>query len=215
MAGQGAACQNGGNSFWPQWTDPTEMPVPPFVPVLARFVHASPAMKAPLLMAAIILLAISAQLSLPVEPVPITLQSYTVITLAALMGWQLGGFSMLVYIGLGLSGLHIFSNGRGGLEVLSGMSAGFIIGFLVVTVLVGWLQENWGRGRIWPLLVLLALGHVVLMAIGAGWMAVLRGPAFAWEKGFVPFVPGAVLKTLVAWGTVLLVERLARPAGRA
>ncbi len=184
-----------------------------FTPVLARIAGRSSSLTAPVVMMAIILLAVSAQLSIPIEPVPITLQSYVVIALAALLGWKLGGIAVAIYIGLGVSGLHIFSNGRSGLEALRGASGGFIVGFLVVTLLVGWLVETWARGRAWPLLAVLALGHVVLLALGAGWMATLRGSAFAWEKGFLPFVPGAILKTVVAFGTVLLIERLAR--GRA
>lgn len=188
--------------------------MPDFVPVLARVAGRAHNTIGPVVLGAVILLAISAQLSIPIEPVPITLQSYVVIALAALLGWKLGGLAVAVYIGLGLSGLHIFSNGRGGLEVLSGPSGGFIVGFLVVTLLVGWLVETWARGRAVPLLATLALGHLVLMALGAGWMAALRGTAFAWEKGFLPFVPGAVIKTVVAWGTVLLIERLARGDGK-
>lgn len=160
-------------------------------------------------MGAVALLAWSAQLAIPIDPVPITLQSYVLITLAALLGWRLGGLAVAIYIGLGLAGLPVFSNGRGGLSMITGASAGFIAGFLVVTLLVGWLAQNRARLRPLPLFLTLALGHLVLMVMGAGWLAILRGGAFALEKGFLPFIPGAAIKTVAALATIIAVERLA------
>lgn len=187
---------------------------PAFRPALLRIAEHAPAWTAAVLIVSVALLAWSAQLSLPIQPVPITLQSYAVITLAALLGWRLGGIAVLVYVALGAFGLNVFSGGKSGMAVLAGPAGGFLVGFIVVAILVGALNELWAQGRILPLLVTLALGHVVLMAFGAAWMAYLRGMSFAIEKGTLPFLPGAAAKTVAALLTVLLVERLAgnRPA---
>lgn len=182
---------------------------PPFRPALARLADASNAWAVAGLVVGVALLAWSAQLSIPIQPVPITLQSYVLISLAALMGWQFGGLTVAIYLAAGLMGLPVFSGGRSGLAMLTGTSGGFIVGFLVTALLVGWLQENWARLRPLPLFGVLALGHLVLMAMGAGWIATKMGPVFALEKGFLPFLPGAVVKTIAALATVVAVERLA------
>ena len=53
------------------------------------------------------------------------------------------------------------------------------------------------------------LGHAVIMALGAGWLAWQKGLAFAIDKGTLPFLPGAVIKSIAVLATVIVVERLA------
>lgn len=186
----------------------TSLPAP-FRPVLGRLADASALWAVAALVAGVALLAWSAQLSIPIQPVPITLQSYVLITLAALMGWRLGGLTVAIYLAAGLMGLPVFSGGRSGLGMLTGTSGGFIVGFLVTALLVGWLQETWARLRPLPLLGVLAFGHLVLMVMGAGWIATKMGPAFALERGFLPYLPGAAVKTIAALATIIAAERLA------
>lgn len=185
-----------------------------FRPAFARLAAASPAWAAAVVIASVALLAWSARAVIPIPPVPITLQSYAVITLAALLGWQLGGLAALVYVGMGAAGFGVFSGGRSGLDMLTGPSGGFIVGFVVAAVVVGALEEHWARLRILPLFAVLALGHAVLLAMGAGWMAHQTSANYALQIGLLPFIPGAVVKSIAALATVILVERLggARPA---
>ncbi|MDI4662737.1 biotin transporter BioY [Xanthobacter autotrophicus] len=184
------------------------LPVAPFRPALARLADFSAAWAVAALVAGVALLAWSAQVSIPIQPVPITLQSYVLITLAALMGWRFGGLTVAIYLFAGLMGLPVFSGGRSGLGMLTGTSGGFIVGFLLTALLVGWLQETWARLKPLPLFAALALGHLLLMVLGAGWLATKMGPMAALEKGFLPFLPGAAVKTVAALATVILVERL-------
>ena len=79
----------------------------------------------------------------------------------------------------------------------------------MTALLVGWLQETWARLKPLPLFGVLALGHLLLMVIGTGWLATKVGLAAALEKSFLPLLPGAVVKTVAALATVILVERLA------
>lgn len=185
-----------------------------FRPALARLAGASPVWAAAVVIASVALIAWSARVIIPMPPVPITLQSYAVITLAALLGWQLGGLAALAYVGMGLAGFGVFSGGRAGMGMITGPSGGFIVGFVVAAIVVGALEERWARLRILPLFGVLLLGHAVLLALGAGWMAHLTTPNYALQIGLLPFIPGAVVKTIAALATVILVERLggARPA---
>jgi len=187
----------------------TTLPSGPFRPALARLSDHSSLWGLAAVIVGIALLAWSAQLSIPIQPVPITLQSYVLITLAALMGWQLAGLTVALYLAAGLLGLPVFSGWRSGIAMITGTSGGFIVGFLVTALLVAYLQETWARLRPLPLFGALALGHLVLMVLGASWLATKLGVPAAVQRGFLPFLPGAVVKTVAALATVILVERLA------
>jgi len=181
----------------------------PFRPAFQRLAEASFAWGAALVVGAVALIAWSAQFSLPVQPVPVTLQSYVLLTLAALLGWRLAALVAVAYVGLGAAGLPVFANHASGLAVLTGPSAGFLFGFVIAMIAVGAAQQYWARLRPLPLFAALALGHLALLLAGAGWMAIGPGLAFALEKGFLPFLPGAVVKSIAALATVIVVERLA------
>ncbi|MBB6309758.1 biotin transporter BioY [Xanthobacter tagetidis] len=181
----------------------------PFRPVFARLAEHTPAWSAAVVVVSVALIAWAAQLSIPVEPVPITLQSYAVLAIGALLGSRLALLALVAYVGLGLSGLHLFAGGRTGLDVLLGPSGGFLIGFIVAAVLVGRLQESWAKMNVVRLFGAILLGHAVIMALGAGWLAWQKGLAFAIDKGTLPFLPGAVIKSIAVLATVIVVERLA------
>ena len=139
------------------------------------------------------LLAASAQVSLPMWPVPATLQTLAVLLLGALGGSRLGAASVGLYILEGAMGLPVFANGTGGLAVLAGPTAGYLLGFLAAA----WLAGLSGRGLTRQAAVL-AAAHLVLFVPGVAWLAGFVG----WEKalvaGFAVFIPGTVVKTALA-----------------
>lgn len=139
------------------------------------------------------LLAASAQVSLPMWPVPATLQTLAVLLLGALGGSRLGAASVALYILEGAMGLPVFANGTGGLAVLAGPTAGYLAGFLAAA----WLAGLAGRGLPRQAAVLTAT-HLLLFVPGVAWLAGFVG----WEKalvaGFAVFIPGTVVKTALA-----------------
>jgi biotin transport system substrate-specific component len=80
------------------------------------------------LMAAV--LALLAQIALPLGPVPFTLQTIGVVAAALLLPRRNAVLAILTYTLLGLAGLPVFSGGRGGFGMLAGPSGGFLYGFL-------------------------------------------------------------------------------------
>ncbi len=83
------------------------------------------------------LTAIGAFISIPLGPVPITLQSFFVILSGILLGPKLGALSQVLYIFLGLIGIPIFSGFSGGLQHILKPSFGFIIGFVFAAYIAG------------------------------------------------------------------------------
>ena len=85
-----------------------------------------------------ILLVLSAKMQVPFWPVPMTMQTYVVLLLAATYGYRLGLVTIMLYLTEGLFGLPVFATG-GGLWYLLGPTGGYLMGFVVATAIVGWL----------------------------------------------------------------------------
>lgn len=147
-----------------------------------------------------------ARFYLPENPVPITFQTFGVLLTGAVMGARWGLFSILFWYFLGMASLPVFQGGnpRGygieGWEYLSDSpTAGYIIGFILATTVVGYLsQHGWNRGKsLWPIL----LGGLILYLPGLPWLAiksarVTQDTVFA--KGMYPFIPGDLVKIMMA-----------------
>jgi biotin transport system substrate-specific component len=148
-----------------------------------------------------LLLTLSAKMQVPFWPVPITMQTYVVLCLAAAYGWRLGVATMLLYLAEGAVGLPVFAGtpDKGiGLAYMMGPTGGYLIGFVAAAALVGWLAER-GWDRSIPRMALaMALGHVLILALGWAWLATLVGPAKAFAAGVAPFYWVTLVKTALA-----------------
>lgn len=149
------------------------------------------------------LLAASAQVSVPMWPVPATLQSMVVLLLGALGGPAMGLAAVGAYLAQGAAGLPFFAAGTAGPAVLVGPTAGYLAGFLLAAWVAGFARGLgwWRQGA-----VLLA-AHLVLFVPGVAWLAGFTGWARAVEIGFLVFVPGTILKTAAALALVKALRR--------
>lgn len=92
-----------------------------------------------------ILTAISAQVSIPIKPVPFTLQTMIVLLAGAFLGSKNGAYSQVLYILLGAIGLPVFAytaDGTMGIARLMGPTGGYLLAFPVAAYLVGYLTEK-------------------------------------------------------------------------
>jgi len=138
-------------------------------------------------------IAASAQVAVPLWPVPMTLQTLAVLLLGALGGARIGVASVSLYLAEGALGLPVFANGAGGIAVLAGPTAGYLLGFLPAAWIAGQARGGWWRGG-----AVLAAAHLVLFAPGVAWLAGFIGWERAVMAGFVLFIPGTVVKTALA-----------------
>jgi biotin transport system substrate-specific component len=157
----------------------------------------------------VVLTALGAQLSVPIGPVPVSLQTLFVSLAGLLLGARLGAYSQLAYLAIGAAGLPVFAQGAG-LPYLLGPTGGYLLAFPVAAALTGWLAQRIGArpglaGT--ALLVLATLAGTVPVFLG-GWaqLAAYTGdPARAFAVGVAPFLAGDVVKVLLA---VLVAGRL-------
>src|SRR5688572_21222811 len=114
----------------------------------------------------------------PWTEVPYTLQTGAVLLVGTTLGSWRGGASMAVYVLAGAIGLPAFAGGRSGLEGASGgitPTLGYLAGFIVAAVVVGWLAERrWDRSPI-SAAGLMVLGNLVIYAVGVPILAIVLG----------------------------------------
>ncbi len=165
--------------------------------------------KTVLVLAGSLLLIASAKVQVPFWPVPMTMQTFVVLGIGAAYGARLAGLTVLTYLAQGAIGLPVFAAG-GGLAMLAGPTAGYLLGFLVAAVLVGALADRgWCRTRGSTALAFLA-GTAVMFTMGVGWLAVLFGFETAITAGLLPFVTSEAVKIALAVAVFPLAWKLAR-----
>ena len=148
------------------------------------------------------ILTVSAKVQLPMYPVPMTLQTYVVMVIAMAYGWQLGTATVGLYLLQGAIGLPVFAAG-GGFAYFLGPTGGYLIGFLVATLAMGWLAERGWDRRLWLVVPAVALGTLLIFTLGVAWLSVPLGSfERAVEAGLMPFLPGAAAKLVLAAATV-------------
>lgn len=146
--------------------------------------------------------ALCAQIAFWIGPVPITGQTFAVLLAGALLGSKRGALSQLTYLGMGALGAPVFAGWTGGIAQFIGPTGGYLIGFVAAAFVVGFLAERGWDRRIWTTALAMLIGSIVLYAFGLSWLAVWLA-RFAPESsvlavGLYPFIPGDVLKLLLA-----------------
>ncbi|MBQ9227360.1 MAG: biotin transporter BioY [Eubacterium sp.] len=116
------------------------------------------------------LIAVCAFATVPIGPVPFTLQTLGVCLTAGLLGRRGGIPAVLVYILLGAVGVPVFSGFKGGIGVLFGATGGYIIGFLFTALLVGTVADK-TKGKLWQLLLGMTGGVLLCYVFGTAWFA--------------------------------------------
>jgi biotin transport system substrate-specific component len=179
--------------------------------VLADLLPASLLRDVALVVSAAALTGLAAQVSLslqPLTPVPISLQTLTVLLAGAALGPVRGGMSMALYLVAGVLGVGWFSEGRSGWEFAS---FGYIVGFVVAAAIVGWFARRGADRSVVGTLALMAAGNLVIYAVGVPWLMASLGVGLGQglELGVVPFLIGDALKIALAAGVLPAAWRLA------
>jgi biotin transport system substrate-specific component len=169
--------------------------------VLADLLPASLLRDVALVVGAAALTGLAAQISIPLPftPVPISMQTFTVLLAGAALGPIRGGLSMALYLVAGVLGVTWFSEQRSGWEFAS---FGYIVGFVVAAAIVGWFARRGADRSVLGTLALMAAGNLVIYAVGVPWLMASLGLGLGQglELGVVPFLIGDALKIALAAG---------------
>jgi biotin transport system substrate-specific component len=136
--------------------------------------------------------------ALPGTDVPQTAQTLAVLVVGVVLGPMRAGLAVAVFIGLGLAGVPVFAGGSSGLEVLAGLTAGYLVGFIAAAVVAGFWSRSRFADRIVGAFAGMILAHLAILFLGWLRLAIALGPADAYTVGVHPFWIGAVVKSLIA-----------------
>ena len=154
------------------------------------------------LMAAIT--AVAAQISVPLFPVPFTLQVLAVVLAGLLLGSRLGALAMAIYLLVGAVGVPVFAGFTGGIGHILGPTGGYLVsypaaaaiaGLAAVTVASGPRRRGLISGCLWGCVAL-----AVIYALGAAWLSVVAELPIlvAVAQGVLPFVIFDLIKVVLA-----------------
>jgi biotin transport system substrate-specific component len=164
-----------------------------------------------LVLAGALFIALAAQISVPMWPVPVTLQSLAILLVGFAYGSRLGAATVIVYLAQGLMGLPVFTpTTMPGLAALIGPTGGFLIGFVALAWIAGFAAERklarsvigtalvalvvsaalYLPGVLWPMSV------AALAGVDAGWAG--HGLGFYWTHFVAPFLIGDAIKAVLA-----------------
>jgi biotin transport system substrate-specific component len=148
-----------------------------------------------------LVIALSAQVAvlLPFSPVPVSLQTFEVLMIGALLGPWRAGLAVFTYIMQGAAGLPVFALGRAGLAVLSGPTGGYLLGFIAAAYVTGLLAERGWDRRIATTILAMAIGNAAVYPFALLWLCCLTGTNSAvLIVGLYPFIVGDLLKVVLA-----------------
>jgi len=156
-----------------------------------------------LIVAGAVLISLCAQIYvlIPGNPVPFTGQTFGVMLSAGALGFRRGIAASVLYLAIGALGLPVFAQGKHGVDILLGVTGGYLVGFVLASAIVGRLAElGWDRNIIGGLGAML-IGSLAIYAIGVPWLAVVAfgGDLQAGvEKGLLPFLFWDAVKLALA-----------------
>jgi biotin transport system substrate-specific component len=134
-----------------------------------------------------LVIAICAQMRIPFWPVPMTMQPFAIMLVGLLYSPSLAFATVLVYLFEGAIGLPVFAGMSYGINVLSGTTGGYLLGFLVASTLISALKPRVPNNNAYLFLACLA-GEVALYTLGLSWLSVFIGWDKALEYGLAPFL---------------------------
>ena len=150
------------------------------------------------------------RIPLPWSPVPVTGQTFAVLLAGILLGKWWGGISLAIYAGLGAAGLPWFSGWASGLGYLAGPTGGYIIGFILAALFLGYFTDIYIRSRSFrSMLALMLFANFVLVYVPGLlqlglWVKSVTGESVSFatllSMGAIPFIPGDITKAVVAAG---------------
>jgi biotin transport system substrate-specific component len=141
--------------------------------------------------------ALAAQVKIPLEPVPATLQTLAVLMCGALMGARRAALSQAAYLMMGLAGAPVFAKWMSGPAAFMGPTGGYLLAFIPAAALVGWLSERGWTKNLVSSAAALVLGTLVIYALGLLQLSLFIGPSAAFAMGVLPFLGIDTLKVIV------------------
>ncbi|MGO2962460.1 MAG: biotin transporter BioY [Carnobacterium maltaromaticum] len=146
-----------------------------------------------------VIIAIIAQITIPLGPIPLTGQTFAVGLAATILGGWNSMIAVCIYLLMGLIGVPVFAGFSAGIGALLGPTGGFLIGFIFNAFITGWILEKTKFDLSWAIVANL-IGALITLLFGTIWLKYGTGIDWsaAFTGGFLPFILPGVVKALLA-----------------
>ncbi len=143
---------------------------------------------------------VGAFISIPLYPVPLTLQTLFTLLAAMTLGSVMGMLSQIIYVMLGVIGLPVFAGFKTGIGILFGPTGGFLFGFIISAYIIGKIIELKKEKNFFYYFLAGIIGTIILYIIGITQLSLVTdmGIKKALMVGMLPFLPGDILKIIAA-----------------
>lgn len=145
---------------------------------------------------------------LPWSPVPITLQTFVVLLSGVVLGRKWGAISQALYLGIGALGMPWFTGYGSGLQALAGPTGGYLTGFILAALLIGYFTDTCIKSRsfFYMLGLMVFANFIIIYGLGIAQLSLY----LSWVKGVevnlfslfwigvIPFIPGDLTKAIAA-----------------
>ncbi len=135
------------------------------------------------------IIAVLSPFTLPLGPVPITLQTLVIGLIATVLKARETFFAVLLYLIMGCMGIPVFAGGTSGIITLVSPTGGYLVGFLIGGTLISWLLQK-VHYRFTSAFTVNILGHLVMLLFGTVWLKYVSNVSWtvAMTLGFTPFI---------------------------
>jgi biotin transport system substrate-specific component len=166
------------------------------------------------LFAALIAAGTFVSIPLPFSPVPIAIQNLFCVLAGLVLGPVMGAAATALYLLAGIIGAPVFAGASGGIARLLGPTGGFLAGYLLggcTAGLIAGFPRPGKKTALWRIIAAALAGFLVVYLPGVAWLKLSTGRTWAASiaGGFLPFIPGDIVKGIAA---VLAAPRLRRTA---
>lgn len=145
------------------------------------------------------LMCVLGPMSIPIGPVPVSFTNLVIYLAVYLLGMKGATVSYLVYLFLGAAGLPVFSGYEGGLAKLAGPTGGYLIGFILMALICGFVLEKSNGNPVFTIPGMI-VGTLVAYLFGTVWFvfAMQCDVWYALTICVFPFIPFDLAKIVLA-----------------
>jgi len=142
---------------------------------------------------------LAAQVTVPIRPVPFTLQTMLVLLSGAFLGSRKGAYSQVLYIIAGVAGLPVFAGFSFGIARLFGPTGGYLLSFPFAAYFVGYILEK--KKNTFTVAFAFLTGQLLILLSGASYLALFMNGNFADAlfSGAIIFSAWDLIKTVAAF----------------
>lgn len=150
-----------------------------------------------------IILTLAAKISVPVWPVPVTLQTMAVAAIAGAFGARMGVATVMLYLAQGVAGLPVFAGAFAGMPYVFGPTGGFLIGFIAMAAIIGFFADRGAMRNVFTGFAACMLGGVALFTFGFAWLLTMSGQA-GWidQSNVIGSAFAGAVEPFIIWDTV-------------